>query len=104
MRLMRRDVGEAWNFYLQLRGAAAAPKEMRVRGSKVVEEVLTPSELMSALRKFCGENWGSSLEAWCFLITARKNLLLVLKWIGQRGTWTLLRAGRLLCKPYLFAS
>jgi hypothetical protein len=29
---------------LQLGGAAAAPKEMRVRGGEMVEEVLTPGQ------------------------------------------------------------
>ena len=41
---MRRDVGEAGEVHLQLGGAAAAPKEMRVRGGEMIEEVLTPGK------------------------------------------------------------
>jgi hypothetical protein len=46
--VMRRDVGEAGDVHLQLGGAAAAPKEMRVRGGEMIEEVLTPGKQIVA--------------------------------------------------------
>src|SRR5919106_6814006 len=45
---MRRDVGKAGDVHLQLGGAAAAPKEMRVRSGEMVEEVLVSGEQIVA--------------------------------------------------------
>src|SRR5438128_7727162 len=45
---MRRDAGEARDVHSKLGGAAATPKEMRVRGGEMVEEVLTPGQQIVA--------------------------------------------------------
>ena len=59
---MRHDVGEAGDVHLQLGGAPAAPKEMRVRGGEMVEEVFTPGKQIVADLKILEQSFGGELD------------------------------------------